>query len=79
MMVQKDSKKRKRKGKGNVKAKDRIQKPKPDVKPKAGPSPSDKCFHCGDSGHWSRNCQKYLEEKNKKKGSEAFDSGTKTD
>ncbi|WVZ57947.1 hypothetical protein U9M48_008275 [Paspalum notatum var. saurae] len=68
MMVQRDSKKRKRKGKG--KAEDRIQKPKSDAKPKAGPSSSDKCFHCGDSGHWSRNCQKYLEEKKNKKGSE---------
>ncbi|KAJ1262316.1 hypothetical protein BS78_09G097200 [Paspalum vaginatum] len=73
MMVQRDSKKRKHKGKGKGKAEDRIQKPKLDAKPKAGPSPLDKCFHCGDSGHWSRNCQKYLEEK-KKKGSEASSS-----
>ncbi|WVZ96608.1 hypothetical protein U9M48_042224 [Paspalum notatum var. saurae] len=71
MMIQRDSKKRKYKGKGKGKAEDRIQKPKSDAKTKAGPSPSDKCFHCGDSGHWSRNCPKYLEEKKKKKkGSE---------
>ncbi|KAJ1275375.1 hypothetical protein BS78_05G130900 [Paspalum vaginatum] len=78
MMVQRDSKKRKRKGKGKGKGKaeDGIQKLKPDAKPKAGPSPSGKCFHCGDSGHWSRNCQKYLEEK--KKGSETSASGIKT-
>ncbi|KAJ1253820.1 hypothetical protein BS78_K177700 [Paspalum vaginatum] len=63
MMIQRDSKKRKCKGKGKGKAEDRIQKPKTDAKPKAGPFPSDKCFHCGDSGHWSRNYQKYLEEK----------------
>ena len=69
MMIHRDSKKRKRKGKGKGKAEERIQKPKSDANPKAGPSPSDKCFYCGDSGHWSRNCQKYLEEK-KKKGSE---------
>ncbi|KAJ1268315.1 hypothetical protein BS78_07G125500 [Paspalum vaginatum] len=52
MMVQRDSKKRKRKGKG--KAEDRIQKSKPDAKPMVGPSPSDKCFYCGDSGTWKR-------------------------
>ncbi|WVZ51009.1 hypothetical protein U9M48_002201, partial [Paspalum notatum var. saurae] len=70
-----DSKKRKRKGKGKGKGKaeDRIQKSKSDAKPRAGPSPSDKCFHCGDSEHWSTNCQKFLEEK-KKKGSETFTS-----
>jgi hypothetical protein len=28
----------------------------------------DKCFHCGDLEHWSRNCKKYLED-TKKKGS----------
>ncbi|WVZ70731.1 hypothetical protein U9M48_019374 [Paspalum notatum var. saurae] len=75
MMVQWDSKKRKHRGKGKGKAEDRIQKPRTDAKPKAGPSSSDKCFHCGDSGHWSRNCQKYLEEKKNKKGSETFASG----
>ncbi|WVZ85239.1 LOW QUALITY PROTEIN: hypothetical protein U9M48_032186 [Paspalum notatum var. saurae] len=75
MMVQMDSKKRKRKGKGKSKAEDRIQKPRTDAKPKAGPSPSDKCFHCGDSGHWSRNCQKYLEEKKNQKESETYASG----
>ena len=63
------------KGKGKGKAEDRIQKPKPDAKPKPGASPSDKCFQCGDSGHWSRNYQKYLEEKKKQKGSEASASG----
>ncbi|KAJ1256028.1 hypothetical protein BS78_K102000 [Paspalum vaginatum] len=73
MMIHRDSKKRKGKGKG--KAKDRIQKPKTDAKPKVSPSPSDKCFHYGYNGHWSRNCQKYLEEKKKKKGSETSTSG----
>src|SRR5579859_7639577 len=76
MMVQSGGRKRKRKGKGKGKAKDGIRKPDPNAKPKAGPSPSDKCFHCGDSGHWTRNCQKYLEEKKKKKkGSETSASG----
>ncbi|KAJ1257246.1 hypothetical protein BS78_K143600 [Paspalum vaginatum] len=51
MVVQRDSKKRKRKGKGKGKAEDRIQNSKPDAKPKDGPSPLDKCFHCGDSGY----------------------------
>ncbi|WVZ53605.1 hypothetical protein U9M48_004520, partial [Paspalum notatum var. saurae] len=79
MMVQRDSKKRRRKGKGKGKAEDRIQKPRTDAKPKVGLSPSDKCFHCGDSGHWSRNCQKYLEEKKIKKESETSASGAKSD
>ncbi|KAJ1257213.1 hypothetical protein BS78_K179400 [Paspalum vaginatum] len=78
MMIQRDRKKRKRKGKGKGKAEDRIQKPKTNAKPKDGPSPSDKCFHYGDCGYWSRNCHKYLEEK-KKNGSETSTSGTKTD
>ena len=32
---------------------------------KAGPSPDDVCWHCNASGHWSRNCKKYLEENKK--------------
>ncbi|WVZ90252.1 hypothetical protein U9M48_036568 [Paspalum notatum var. saurae] len=76
MMIQRDSKKRKCKGKGKGKTEDRIQKPKSDVKPKAGPSSSDKCFHCGDSGHWSRNYPKYLEEEEEGNGSWVFDTGS---
>jgi hypothetical protein len=36
-------------------------------KPKAGPKPETECFYCKETGHWKRNCPKYLaDEKNGK-------------
>ena len=32
----------------------------PAKKPKAGPDPDTECFYCKGSGHWKRNCPKYL-------------------
>jgi transposase InsO family protein len=32
----------------------------PTKKPKAGPDPDTECFYCKGSGHWKRNCPKYL-------------------
>ncbi len=32
-------------------------------KPKARPKPETKCFYFKGSGHWRRNCPKYLEDK----------------
>ena len=29
-------------------------------KPKSGPKPETKCFYCKGTGHWKRNCPKYL-------------------
>mgnify|MGYP005841464941 CR=1 FL=1 len=29
-------------------------------KPKAGPRPETECFYCKGTGHWKRNCLKYL-------------------
>ena len=32
-------------------------------KPKSGPKPETKCFYCKWTGHWKRNCPKYLADK----------------
>jgi hypothetical protein len=79
MMVQKEKKKRKRwmppKGKGKEKVSDEPSSSKPKTKGKSDPSPHEECFHCHKKGHWFRNYKKYLEEQNKKKGSETSASG----
>ena len=35
----------------------------PMKKPKAGPKPETECFYCKGTGHWKRNCPKYLADK----------------
>ena len=70
MMVQKGKGKGKGKKKKDSKSKG---KPKPKnaaLKPKGGVAKECKCFHCGETGHWKRNCKVYLEDLKKKKGSE---------
>ena len=32
-------------------------------KPKSGPKPETECFYCNQTGHWKRNCPKYLVDK----------------
>ena len=32
-------------------------------KPKSVPKPENKCFYCKGTGHWKRNCPKYLADK----------------
>ena len=62
--------KKKGKGKkGNFK-KNGKQVATPRKEPKAGPKPETECFYCKGSGHWKRNCPKYLADKKagKKKG-----------
>ncbi|KAK9003614.1 hypothetical protein V6N11_084253 [Hibiscus sabdariffa] len=60
------------KSKGNGKTK---PKGKEDLKHKGGVSKDGKCFHCGKTGHWKRNCPIYLEDVKKAKAVGASVSG----
>ena len=42
-------------------------------KPKSGPKPETECFYCKGTGHWKRNCPKYLAEKQDGKVKGIFD------
>ena len=55
-------KKGKGKKKGNFK-KNSKQVAAQDKKPKSGPKPETECFYCKQTGHWKRNCPKYLADK----------------
>ena len=50
------------KKKGNFKKNDK-QVVTPRKKPKAGLKPETECFYCKGTGHWKRNCPKYLADK----------------
>ena len=55
--------KKKGKGKkGNFK-KNNKQVAAQEKKPKSGPKPETECFYCKGTGHWKRNCPKYLADK----------------
>src|SRR5918995_2959870 len=66
LMVNKTTKFKKGKGKKNFKkdGKDVAAPGKPVTgkKSKNGPKPETECFYCKGSGHWKRNCPKYLAE-----------------
>ena len=55
-------KKGKGKKKGNFK-KNNKQVAAQEKKPKSGPKPETECFYCKQTGHWKRNCAKYLADK----------------
>ncbi|XP_071704731.1 uncharacterized protein [Rutidosis leptorrhynchoides] len=61
------------KSQGNYKGKKFI--PKDSVKKKEKPAKDATCFHCGEIGHWKRNCPTYLAELKKTKASNASTSG----
>ena len=42
-------------------------------KPKSGPKPETECFYCKGTGHWKRNCPKYLAENKDGKVKGIFD------
>src|SRR4051812_21306715 len=42
-------------------------------KPKSGPKPETGCFYCKGTGHWKRNCPKYLADKKDGKVKGIFD------
>ena len=42
-------------------------------RPKSGPKPETECFYCKGTGHWKRNCPKYLADKKDGKVKGIFD------
>ena len=65
-------KKGKGKKKGNFK-KNSKQVAAQEKKPKSGPKPETECFYCKGTGHWKRNCPKYLADKKDGKVKGIFD------
>src|SRR6187399_275655 len=67
LMVNKTTKFKKGKGKKNFKKDGKgVAAPGKQVagkKPKYGPKPETECFYCKGTGHWKRNCPKYLADK----------------
>ena len=71
LMVNKTTKFKKGKGKKNFKKNNKQV--TQEKKPKSGPKPKTECFYCKQTGHWKRNCPKYLAEKKNGKVKGIFD------
>ena len=65
---------RRKRGKKNKKGSSSESATSKALKPTGGVKKEDTCRHCGELGHWARNCAKYLKE-HKAKGSETSESG----
>ena len=65
--------KKKGKGKKGDFKKNGKQVATPGKKPKVGPKPETECFYCKGTGHWKRNCPKYLADKKDGKVKGIFD------
>ena len=65
-------KKRGKGKKGNFKKKSKLVAAQV-KKPKSGPKPETECFYCKGTGHWKRNCPKYLADKKDGKVKGIFD------
>ena len=74
MMVQSGKGKGKKRQASGQKRKDAKKASTSSQKPAGGAPKDGTCFHCGEAGHWRRNCPIYLEEC-KKKGNETSASG----
>ena len=75
LMIGNGNKGKGNKGKGGKGKGKEVAKPKPTpkaLKPTGGVAKEGRCFHCNKTGHWKRNCPKYLEDK--KNGVESSNS-----
>ena len=78
LMVQNSAKFKKSwsKKKAKAKGKEKEVVPTSAAAPKSGPDSGTVCYHCKETGHWKRNCSKWLAEHGKKAGSVTSGKGT---
>jgi len=76
LIVQNTAKFKKSWSKKKTKAKGKDATPTVAAAPKSGPNTGTIFFHCKETGHWKRNCSKWLAQIGKKTGSVTSSSGT---